>query len=68
MDRIRVEQINLQGSAVCLEDFAQVIKDRKLDVALVQEPYSRQGRVPQVGGSRQYYLPGKPGGVGDGDE
>ena len=50
MGRIRIGQVNLQGSVVCLEDFAQVVRDRRLDVALIQEPYSSQGRVPQIGG------------------
>lgn len=63
MRMLRVGQITLQGSAVSLEDFVQIAKDRKLDVALIQEPYSRQDRVPQIKNFRLYYVPDKLGAV-----
>lgn len=49
---VRMGQLNVMGSSICLEDLNPVIKERKLDVVLIQEPYSCGGRIPQMDGYR----------------
>lgn len=54
--KVRVRHMNLQRSMVSLSEFENIARNRKLDVALIQEPYTRQGKVPSMGGFRMYYL------------
>lgn len=57
---LRVGQLNVQRSSVCLDDLRMIVRDRRLDVVLLQEPYSRQGRLPHLGSWRLYYVPERP--------
>ena len=51
----RVGQINVMGSSICLEELNLVIRDRCLEVVLLQEPYSCGGRLPYLFGYRVNY-------------
>ena len=57
---IRVGQINVQGSSICLEELNFVIRDRSIDIVLLQEPYSCGGRIPHLDGYRVYYASERP--------
>lgn len=57
---IRIGQINLQGSRACLEEMRQIVNEKGIDILLVQEPYSWEGRLPTVNGCRNYYIEGNP--------
>lgn len=43
------------GSSICLEEFSFIIRERKLDIVLLQEPYSIGEKVPHVDNYRAYY-------------
>ena len=52
---IRVAQINVMGSRICLEELNLVIRDRRLEVVLLQDPYSCGGCIPHLVGYRVSY-------------
>lgn len=45
---LKIGQINVQRSSICMDELRLIVRNRKLDVVLLQEPYSRQGRLPHL--------------------
>ena len=48
-NRIRIGQINLARSQVATDEIQQLATTNRIDVLLVQEPYTHQGRVVGFG-------------------
>lgn len=52
---IRIGQLNAQGSSACMDEIRNIAQDHKLNVMLIQEPYSRLGKIQNMAGVRIYY-------------
>lgn len=57
---LRIGQLNVQGFAVCVSKLHRIVADHCLDIMMIQEPYSRHGKIPYVEGVRVYYVEGRP--------
>lgn len=57
---IRIGQQNVQGSRACQEELKSVVLEKRIDVMLLQEPYSYRGIIPHTSGGRTYAVGERP--------
>lgn len=52
---IKIVQVNLDRAVKASAELVEVMVEKKIDVALVQEPYVRKGKVCGLGSGRVFY-------------